>query len=257
MRTPFVTANWKMHKTAAETAAFAQAFEPLVRDVADVEIAIAPPFTALAALGAALRGSRIALAAQNAHFEPKGAFTGEISIEMLADAGCRYVILGHSERRALFGETDAFIARKLRAAQAGGLRPILCVGETLAEREAGRTFEVLRRQLDGSLSEADATLAAEIVVAYEPVWAIGTGKTASPEQAQEAHAFVRARLADRYGRTAEAIRIQYGGSVKPENAAELMAKPDIDGALVGGASLDPKSFSAIIGFRDRRAGSPG
>jgi triosephosphate isomerase len=257
VRTPFITANWKMHKTGAEAAAFAQAFAPLVHDVADVEIAIAPPFTALAALGAALRESGVALAGQNAHFEPKGAFTGEISVEMLAELGCRYVILGHSERRALFGETDAFIARKLRAVQNGGLRPILCVGETLAEREAGRTFEVLRGQLDGSLAESDAARAAELVVAYEPVWAIGTGKTATPELAQDAHAFVRARLADRFGMAAEAIRIQYGGSVKPENAAELMAKPDIDGALVGGASLDPKGFSAIIRFRDRRAGSPG
>lgn len=253
MRTPFITANWKMHKTAAETATFAREFAPLVRDVADVEIAIAPPFTALAALGAALRGSPVALAGQNAHFEPKGAFTGEISVEMLAELGCRYVILGHSERRALFGETDGFIARKLRAVQTGGLRPILCVGETLAEREAGRTFDVLKTQLEGSLAEADPARAAEIVVAYEPVWAIGTGKTATPALAQEAHAFVRARLADRFGPAAEAIRIQYGGSVKPENAAELMAKPDIDGALVGGASLDPRSFSAIIRFRDPRS----
>ena len=257
MRTPFITANWKMHKTVAEAADFAKAFVPLVRDVADVEIAIAPPFTSLAALGAVLHGSPVALAGQNAHFEPKGAFTGEISVEMLADLGCRYVILGHSERRALFGETDALIARKLRAAQAGGLRPILCVGETLAEREAGRTFDVLSTQLEGSLAEADLARATELVVAYEPVWAIGTGKTATPELAQEAHGFVRSRLGDRFGRAAESIRIQYGGSVKPENAAELMAKPDIDGALVGGASLDPKSFSAIIRFRDRRAGSPG
>jgi triosephosphate isomerase len=176
---------------------------------------------------------------------------------MLVELGCTHVIVGHSERRQLFGETDAFIARKLHAVQAGGLRPILCVGETLAEREANRTFDVLRSQLEGSLAEADGARAAELVVAYEPVWAIGTGKTATPELAQEAHAFVRARLADRFGATAQAIRIQYGGSVKPENAAELMAKPDIDGALVGGASLDPKSFSAIIRFRDRRAGSPG
>jgi triosephosphate isomerase len=176
---------------------------------------------------------------------------------MLADLGCRYVILGHSERRALFGETDAFIAKKLRAVQAAGLFPILCVGESLAERDAGRTFDVLRTQLEGSLAEADASRAAELVVAYEPVWAIGTGKTATPALAQEAHAFVRARLAERFGGKAESIRIQYGGSVKPENAAELMAEPDIDGALVGGASLDPGSFSAIIRFRERRAGASG
>jgi triosephosphate isomerase len=165
------------------------------------------------------------------------------------------VILGHSERRALFGETDAFIAKKLRAVQAAGLRPILCVGESLAEREAGRTFDVLRGQLTGSLEGADAARAAELVVAYEPVWAIGTGKTATPALAQEAHAFVRARLTERFGAAAaEQIRIQYGGSVKPENAAELMAQPDIDGALVGGASLDPESFSAIIRFRERSPG---
>ena len=257
MRVVLIAANCKMHKTVAETLDFARALAPLVRDVSDVEIAIAPPFTALAALGAALRGSRVALAAQNAHFEAKGAFTGEISVAMLADVGCTYVILGHSERRALFGETDAFIARKLRAVQAAGLRPILCVGESLAEREAGRTFDVLRAQLEGSLAEAEAARAAELVVAYEPVWAIGTGKTATPELAQEAHAFVRARLADRFGASAQSIRIQYGGSVKPENAAELMAQPDIDGALVGGASLDPLGFSAIIRFRERRAGVSG
>ena len=257
MRTPFFAANWKMHKTTAETADFARAFAPLVRDVVDVEIAIAPAFTALAALRSALGASRIALAAQNAHFESKGAFTGEISVAMLVDVGCRYVILGHSERRALFAEADALIAKKLRAVQAGGLRPILCVGESLAEREAGRTFDVLRRQLEGSLADADPSRATELVIAYEPVWAIGTGKTATPELAQEAHAFVRARLAERFGRAAESIRIQYGGSVKPENAPELMAQADIDGALVGGASLDPLSFSAIIRFRERRTGVSG
>ncbi len=256
MRTPFIAANWKMHKTIAETVAFAGDFAGRVRDVSEVEIAIAPPFTALSALRAALGTSRVALAGQNAHCEAKGAFTGEVSVAMLADTGCRYVILGHSERRAIFGESDAFIAKKVRAVQAAGLRPILCVGESLAEREAGRTFDVLRSQLDGSLAEADASRAAELVVAYEPVWAIGTGKTATPEMAQEAHAFVRARLAERFGGAAESIRIQYGGSVKPENAAELMAQPDIDGALVGGASLDPESFSAIIRFRERRAEVP-
>ncbi|MEX2209167.1 MAG: triose-phosphate isomerase [Myxococcota bacterium] len=264
MRTKLFAANWKMHKTVAETVEFARALASLVKDVRDIEIAIAPPFTALdalrTALGApsgALGAGPVALAAQNAHFEPKGAFTGEISVGMLAELGCRYVILGHSERRALFGEDDTFIAKKVRAVQAAGLRPILCVGETDAEREAGRTWDVLRSQLQGSLAEADAARASELVVAYEPVWAIGTGKTATPALAQEAHAFVRARLAERFGSAAESIRIQYGGSVKPENAAELMAQPDIDGALVGGASLDPTSFSAIIRFRERRAGVPG
>ena len=263
MRTKLFAANWKMHKTVGETVEFARAFAPLVKDVRDVEIAIAPPFTALAALRAALGASPvtlaspIALAGQNAHFEAKGAFTGEISVAMLAELGCRYVILGHSERRALFAESDAFIAKKVRSVQAAGLRPILCVGESDAERESGRTFDVLRSQLEGSLAGADAARASELVVAYEPVWAIGTGKTATPALAQEAHAFVRARLAERFGRDAESIRIQYGGSVKPENAAELMAQPDIDGALIGGASLDPGSFSAIIRFRERRAGVPG
>ncbi len=265
MRTKLFAANWKMHKTVAETVAFARELAPLVKDVRDVEIAIAPPFTALDALRHALgaqsgplgANSPIALAAQNAHFEAKGAFTGEISIPMLAELGCRYVILGHSERRALFGESDAFIAKKVKAVQAAGLRPILCVGESEAERDAGRTFDVLRTQLTGSLAEADPARAGELVVAYEPVWAIGTGKTATPALAQEAHAFVRAQLAKRFGRTADAIRIQYGGSVKPENAAELMAQPDIDGALIGGASLDPARFSAIIRFRERRAGANG
>jgi triosephosphate isomerase len=257
VRTKLFAANWKMHKTVAETVEFARALAPLVKDVRDVEIAIAPPFTALDALRGALGTSSIALAGQNAHFEAKGAFTGEISVAMLAELGCRYVILGHSERRALFGESDAFIARKLRAVQAAGLRPILCVGETDAERVAERTWDVLRGQLSGSLAEADAAHASELVVAYEPVWAIGTGKTATPALAQEAHAFLRARLSDRFGTKAESIRIQYGGSVKPENAAELMAEADIDGALIGGASLDPASFSAIIRFRERRAGVSG
>ncbi len=257
LRTKLFAANWKMHKTTAEAVGFARAFAPLVRDVRDVEIAIAPPFSALDALRGALGASPIALAGQNAHFEAKGAFTGEISVAMLADLGCRYVILGHSERRALFAESDAFIAKKLRAVQAAGLRPILCVGESLAEREGGRTFEVLRSQLEGSLAEADPARAPDLVVAYEPVWAIGTGMTATPALAQAAHGFVRARLAERFGRAAESIRIQYGGSVKPENTPELMAEPDIDGALVGGASLDPASFSAIIRFRERRAGASG
>ena len=252
MRTALVAANWKMHKTVAESLAFAGALGPLA-SVRGVEVAVAPPFTALAALQNALAGTPIALAAQNAHFEKSGAFTGEISVGMLAELGVRYVILGHSERRQLFGESDELVAKKLRAVQGAGLRPILCVGELLAEREAGRTFDVLARQLAGSLAGADPAKAVELVVAYEPVWAIGTGRTATPELAQEAHAFLRARLADRFGADAGRIRIQYGGSVKPDNAAELLAQPDIDGALVGGASLDPESFSAIIRSRERSA----
>jgi triosephosphate isomerase len=249
MRTPLIAANWKMHKTATEARLFAAELLPRLRDVGDVEVAIAPPFTALAALADALRGSRVALAAQNVHPAAQGAFTGEVSVAMLVELGCRYAIVGHSERRVLFGESDAFIADKVAAVQAAGLCPILCVGETLEQRVAGRTFDVLRAQLSGSLARADAGRAGELVVAYEPVWAIGTGRTATPEIAQEAHAFIRSWLRHRFGAAADQIRIQYGGSVKPDNAAALMAQADIDGGLVGGASLDPEGFCAIIRFR--------
>jgi triosephosphate isomerase len=251
MRIPIIAANWKMHKTPAEAIGFAKEFAELVRDVRGVEIVIAPPYPALSELSHALAGNTgIALAAQNVHPEPSGAYTGEVSVGMLSELGCRYVIVGHSERRALFGENDEFISAKLRAVQDGGLRPILCVGESLEQREAGQTFDVVAGQLDGSLAELDAERAAELVVAYEPVWAIGTGRTATPEIAQEVHAFIRGRLQERLGGTADEIRIQYGGSVKPENAATLMAQPDIDGGLVGGASLDPASFCAILRFGD-------
>ncbi|MCP4007346.1 MAG: triose-phosphate isomerase [bacterium] len=252
MRTPLIAANWKLHKTVAEAESFAKELGAQLGELSGVEAAIAPPFTALAALGRALSGTSVALAAQNVHPEPKGAFTGEISVGMLAEFQVRYAIVGHSERRHVFGETDAFIAAKVRAVQDGRMRPILCVGETFEEREAGRTFDVLRAQIEGSLAQADPECSSELVVAYEPVWAIGTGQTATPEMAQEAHAFLRDRLQARLGAAAAAeIRIQYGGSVKPENAAELMAQADIDGALVGGASLDPASFCAIIRFSDR------
>jgi triosephosphate isomerase len=249
VRTPLIAANWKMHKTISEARAFASDLLPRLQGAEGVEVAIAPPFTALAALGDALRGSRVALAAQNVHSASQGAFTGEISVAMLVELGCRYVIVGHSERRALFGEGDAFIADKVAALQTAGVRPILCVGETLEQREAGLTLEILRSQLSGSLARADVALAPELVVAYEPVWAIGTGRTATPEMAQEAHAFVRSWLRHRFGAAADQIRIQYGGSVKPENAGELLSQPDIDGGLVGGASLDPLAFCAIIGCR--------
>jgi triosephosphate isomerase len=248
MRRPVIAANWKMHKTVGEAVAFAEAIAPRLRAVDDVDVVIAPPYPALQALGKALEGSGVALAAQNVHPQPQGAFTGEVSTGMLVDLGCRYVILGHSERRAIFGETSAFVAEKLGAVLDAGLRPIVCVGESLEEREAGRTFDVVGNQLDGSLEPLPADRADEVVVAYEPVWAIGTGKTATPDLAQEVHAFVRKRLAERFAGAADRIRIQYGGSVKPDNAADLMARPDIDGALVGGASLDPESFCAIIGF---------
>ena len=254
MRTPVIAANWKMHKTLAESVRFAENLKREIKGYDGVEVIVAAPHTALAVLGPAFEGTPVALAGQNVHPEPQGAFTGEISVSMLSDVGCRYVILGHSERRVLFGETSGFVAEKLRAAQNGGLRPILCVGETLEEREAGQTFEVLAAQLTESLAGHDPGRARELIVAYEPVWAIGTGRTATPEMAQEAHGFIRGRLAELLlGAASDEVRIQYGGSAKPENIATLMAQPDIDGALVGGASLDPSSFWAIIRFDQRPA----
>ena len=247
MRTPVLAANWKMHKTVAEATAFTTAFLPLVAGVDDAEIVIAPPFTALAAVAGACRGSNVAVAAQNVHWEPQGAFTGEVSLAMLQDAGASHVIVGHSERRHLFGEDDAAVNRKTQAVLAAGLTPIVCIGETLAEREAGETEAVLDRQATGGLAGLTADAIGSIVVAYEPVWAIGTGRTATPAQAQEAHAHVRARLATLAGQgAADRCRLLYGGSVKPANAADLSARPDVDGALVGGASLDPHSFAAIV-----------
>ena len=248
MRTPILAANWKMHMGVGEALAFAEAFLPRLAGVEGVEVAIAPPFTALEALGRALSGSPVKLAAQNVHPEPKGAFTGEVSAPMLADLGSTYAIVGHSERRALFGESDEFVARKAAALLAHGIRPIVCVGETLAQREAERTFAVIESQLEGSLGGVPQGRAEEVVIAYEPVWAIGTGRTATPEMAQEVHAFVRERLAKRFGDAAARMRIQYGGSVKPDNVYALMAQPDIDGALVGGASLEPDSFARIVRF---------
>jgi triosephosphate isomerase len=235
-----------MFKTVREAEAFVTALLPLVKAVRDVEIVLAPPFTALAAVGAKLAGSNVALAAQNVHPEKQGAFTGEVAPGMLVELGCRYGIVGHSERRALFGESDAFVASKAAALLAHGIRPIVCVGETLEQREQGRTSAVVSGQLDGSLASIPAEKAEEIVIAYEPVWAIGTGKTATPELAQEVHALIRARLRSRFGAVGDRIRIQYGGSVKPDNAAALLSQPDIDGALVGGASLEPDSFARII-----------
>ena len=251
-RTPVLAANWKMHKTVAEAEAFAADFLPRVAGLSDVEIALAPPATALHALARALVGSAVALAAQNVSAEPEGAFTGEVSAAMLAELGCRYVIVGHSERRHLYGEDDAWVARKARAVLGAGLCPIVCLGERLEEREAGRTLAVCEAQLEGSLAGLEAGEAGRIVLAYEPVWAIGTGRTATPEIAQEVHGFLRGWLVERFGAAGEAVRIQYGGSVKPDNAAALLAQPDIDGGLVGGASLDPGSFASIC-----RSASPG
>jgi triosephosphate isomerase len=246
VRRTIVAANWKMYKTVREAEAFVDAFLPRVANLRDVEVVIAPPFLALAAVGRKLAGSAVALAAQNVHPEKQGAFTGEVAAGMLAELGCRYGIVGHSERRALFGESDAFVAKKAAALLEHGIRPIVCVGETLEQREQGRTSAVVSAQLEGSLASIPKEAAEEVVVAYEPVWAIGTGKTATPELAQEVHALVRAQLRRRFGAVGDKIRIQYGGSVKPENAASLLAQADIDGALVGGASLDPDSFARIV-----------
>jgi len=248
VRRPILAANWKMHKTVAEAVAFVETFLPLVADADGVDVVLAPTFTALDCVGRSLTGSAVLLAAQNVNPEDQGAFTGEIAPAMLADLGCRYAIVGHSERRALYGESDEFVARKAAALLAHEIRPIVCVGETLEQRESGRTFDVLGGQLTGSLAQVPAQAADTVVVAYEPVWAIGTGRTATPEMAQEVHAFVRERLRGLFDAAASRMRIQYGGSVKPDNVGSLMAQPDIDGALVGGASLDPAAFSSIVHF---------
>jgi triosephosphate isomerase len=245
-RRKFVCGNWKMHRTAPEARALAREVRAGVEALAAaVDVAVAPPYTALAAVGAELAGSAIGLAAQNLHWEVQGAFTGEISAPMLADAGCGFVLVGHSERRQLFGETDESVRRKVAAALAAGLHPIVCVGETLPERESGRTLEVVGRQVRAALHGLAAE-AGRLTLAYEPVWAIGTGRTASAAQAQEVHAAVRAILRELAPAAAEQVRIQYGGSVKPENAAELMSQPDVDGALVGGASLKAADFVQIV-----------
>ena len=249
MRRPILAANWKMHKTTRQAAGFADALLPRVAEAAHVDVVIAPPFTSLASVGERLAGSQISLAAQNVNPEAKGAFTGEISPDMLVELGCAYTIVGHSERRSLYGESDDFVAAKARALLERDIRPIVCVGETLEEREAERIYDVIGGQLAGSLSGIPDARAAEVVVAYEPVWAIGTGRTATPEMAQEVHAFIRAQLSNRFGAAAQSIRIQYGGSVKPDNVDALMAQADIDGALVGGASLDLEPFARIIGFQ--------
>lgn len=248
MRQPILAANWKMQKTTGEAEAFVRAFLPLVADASGVDIVIAPPFTALQRVGTALQGSGVVLAAQNVNAEEKGAFTGEIAPRMLTDLGCAYAIVGHSERRTLYGETDQVVAAKAAALLQHGVRPIVCVGESLEEREAERTPALISSQLEGSLASVPVERAAEIVIAYEPIWAIGTGRTATPEMAQEVHAMIRERLRGRFGAAGDQIRIQYGGSVKPENVRDLMGQADIDGALVGGASLEPDSFSKIVHF---------
>lgn len=244
-RRKFVCGNWKMHKTAAEAAALARELRQRLNT--SVEVAVAPPFTALAAVKGALQGSPLELFAQNCHQEKQGAFTGEVSAPMLSELGCKGVILGHSERRQHFGETDEGVNRKLRAALEARLAAIVCVGETLQEREAGRTWEVVSRQVRGALAGLEAAQMAPVTLAYEPVWAIGTGRTATTAQAQEVHGQIRGLLRELFpAQVAEALRIQYGGSVKPDNAADLLAQPDIDGALVGGASLKADDFARIV-----------
>jgi triosephosphate isomerase len=249
MRTPLLAANWKMFKTIAETRAFIRELgaQLAASPAPDREVVVAPPFTALSAAVEAAAGTPIAIAAQDVYFEREGAFTGEISAGMLADAGATFVIIGHSERRRLFGDTDERVRRKIRAALAAGLRPIVCIGETLEEREAGRTHVVLDQQIKAGLDGLSADEVAGLVLAYEPVWAIGTGKNATAAEAADAHAHIRRRLAAWFSPTAsERCRILYGGSVKPENIAELIGLADVDGALVGGASLAARSFGEII-----------
>jgi triosephosphate isomerase len=247
MRTPVLAANWKMFKTTHETLAYVRELGVLTRDVSGVEIVVAPPFTSLATAAEAARNTPVGIAAQNLYFEGEGAFTGEISAGMIKDAGAGYVIIGHSERRRLFGETDASVNRKVRAAIAAELTPIVCVGETLEEREGGRMPAVLDRQVKDGLDGLTADQVAALIIAYEPVWAIGTGKNATPAEADEAHRHIRTRLGGWFGAgAAEACRIQYGGSVKPDNIKALIGLPDVDGALVGGASLDVQSFFQIV-----------
>ncbi len=251
MRRAVIAGNWKLYKTREEAIALLVALIPALKHNRDVEIIIAPVFTVLAAVKEALAGSDIMLAGQDCFWEQEGAFTGEVSPAFLRDAGCSHVIIGHSERRQYFGETDGTVNRKIKAALTAGLRVLFCIGETLTEREADKTFEVLKTQVTDGLTGIAKERLQEVLIAYEPVWAIGTGKTASTEQAQEAHAFVRRVVAELYDPiAADSIPILYGGSVKPENIKGLMAQPDIDGARVGGASLNAASFSAIVNFAE-------
>lgn len=246
-RKPLIAGNWKMYKTVPQAVAAAKKLKSLVAQAADVEIMIAPAFTALAPVAEIIAGSRIQLSAQNVFWEKEGAFTGEVSAEMLVSAGCKMVIIGHSERRQYFHETDATVNKRLQAALSANLIPILCVGETEMQREANETFSVLDKQVEKGLEGFSSDDLTKLVIAYEPVWAIGTGKTATSAQAQEVHAYLRTRMAEKYGnKLANSIRILYGGSVKPNNIKELMAMADIDGALVGGASLDPDTFKQLV-----------
>lgn len=248
MKRPFIAANWKMYKTVFETEEYIKNFLPLVDGIKDRDIVLCIPFTSLYVASKLLMSSNVKLGAQNMYIEEKGAYTGEISPLMLKDLGCSYVILGHSERRKYFGERDDFINRKVVTAIKYGLTPIVCIGETLEEREEGKTFEVLKYQLNNSLANLSNSEVEKIVIAYEPVWAIGTGKNATPQQAQEAHNFIRKEYSTMYGAAAEKVRIIYGGSISPENFKSIMEQPDVDGGLVGGSSLDPEKFSKIVMF---------
>ncbi|HLY35598.1 MAG TPA: triose-phosphate isomerase [Candidatus Limnocylindria bacterium] len=245
-RRPLIAGNWKMHKTVAEAERFIQALLPRVSAADRIDVGICPPFLALQAMVDSARGSRVEVYAQNMHHASEGAFTGEVAPAMLLEADVHGVILGHSERRQMFGETDRALQLKVPAALEAGLVPILCVGETEEEREAGETERKLRHQVQEDLAKVETERLGEVVIAYEPIWAIGTGRVATPEQAQEAIAFVRALVGDRSPEEARRVRILYGGSVNPDNAASLLELPDVDGALVGGASLDPESFAAIV-----------
>jgi triosephosphate isomerase len=254
MRIPFIAGNWKMFKTVHETVVFVKELKVLVRDVADVEIVVAPPFTAIHAAAEAARNTNIGVAAQDVYWEREGAFTGEIAPGMIKEAGAEYVIIGHSERRRLSGETDAIVNKKTVAALAAGLTPIVCVGETLEERERNETMTVLDRQIKEGFDGLTAEQVSELVIAYEPVWAIGTGRNATAAQAGEAHAHIRSRLRQWFGGdAADHCHVIYGGSVKPDNIRELVAEADVDGALVGGASLEVKSFASIVTRSGRAA----
>ena len=247
MRTPLIAGNWKMFKTVAETVKHVKALRALVKDITNVEIVVAPPFPSIHAAADALRGSNVFVAAQNLYWEREGAFTGEVSAPMIKEAGAELVIIGHSERRTLFGETDATVNRKLGAAFASALTPIVCIGETLDQRERNETLDVIDRQIKGGLDGVTSEQLVRLVIAYEPVWAIGTGRNATPAQAGDAHSHIRQRLRQWLGvEAADRCRVIYGGSVKPENIRDLIAQPDVDGALVGGASLDVQAFFEIL-----------
>jgi triosephosphate isomerase (TIM) len=249
MRKPVIAGNWKLYKTKGEALALIEELAPQIAGISNVEVVVAPVFTVLPSLVNAITGTQIGLAGQDVFWEEEGAYTGEVSPRMLMDAGASYAIIGHSERRQYFGETDQTVNKKIKATLKGALVPIFCIGETLEAREAGDTFKVLETQVKGGLEGLTATQFAPVIIAYEPVWAIGTGKTASDEQAQEAHAFIRGVVAELYGKdAADKVRILYGGSVKPENIKGLMACPDIDGALVGGASLKGASFASLVRY---------